>query len=73
MANCERAYPITILLFGLVIYYWLVFWTYIRNFEPTVATMLYLVLFHLSAFLLIWSFVTTMFVHPGKPPVFWVR
>lgn len=61
-----------ILGFGLWVYYWLVFWTYIREFAPDAVTIVYLVLFHVSVFLLVWSFVTTMFVHPGKPPVFWV-
>lgn len=72
MANCEKAFPILILIFGLFVYYWLVFSTYIKSFNNDALSIVYLTLFHFSFFLLVWSFITTMVIKPGKPPVFWV-
>ena len=68
----EKIYPVIILIFGTVTYFWLVFMTYIVPSRHGPAAYAYLISVHLSLFLLVWSMVTTMSVDPGLPPVFWV-
>ena len=72
MANFEKIYPIMIGIFSILAYYWLVFITYIKHFDNDPVSIIYLVFFHISFFMLIWSFITTLVVSPGRPPVFWV-
>ena len=68
----ENIYPILIVLFMIIIYYWLVFITYIKQFSNSVPTYLYISLIHIELFMVIWSMVATMNTDPGIQPVFWV-
>lgn len=68
----ETIYPIGILLFGLWVYFWMIFSTTIVTFDATISSFIYLGFIHLTIFLFTWSMVATMATDPGVPPVFWV-
>jgi hypothetical protein len=72
MKKYEIIYPILIFVFGTLVYFWLVFFTSIVQFEGMVIAYVYLTLVHLSIFFFIWSMISTMATDPGLPPVFWV-
>jgi len=72
MKKYEIIYPILIFVFGTLVYFWLVFFTSIVQFEGMVISYVYLTLVHLSIFFFIWSMISTMATDPGLPPVFWV-
>ena len=72
MAKYEIIYPIVILLFGPLVYFWLIFFTSIVHFEGMAMSYDYLTMVHMSIFYFIWSMISTIATDPGLPPVFWV-
>ncbi len=73
MKNYEIIYPTLIFVFGTLVYFWLVFFTSIVQFEGMAISYVYLTLVHLAIFFFIWSMIATMSTDPGLPPVFWVK
>lgn len=42
-----------------------------RHEENTIGKITYLIIFHISMIMLLWSLLTTMFTDPGKVPLYW--
>lgn len=68
----EKAYVVLIFVFLILVYYWLVFITYIKDLRKTLSTYFFLSLGHIMLFMIIWSIIATMSTDPGIQPVFWV-
>ncbi len=69
----HRFYVIAIAIFGIVSYFFLIFTPWIKDFDQSFLSYLYLTIAHIFIFMLVWSMVTTMVIDPGDPEVFWVK
>ncbi len=55
------------------LYYAFVFVYWLPRVESSFGADAYFGLFHLTMFMFIWSFITTIFTDPGQVPLYWVR
>ena len=72
MKQTNMVYTILIVLYFIINYFWLIFFTNILYGEFQIYNYILLALFHIFFFMLIWSMISTTSTDPGLPPVFWV-
>lgn len=68
----DKLYQSGIVILILVLYFFMVFETYIKDFNGYFYQWLYLILVHILLFMIVWSYFSTIFTEPGLPPEFWV-
>lgn len=68
----DKLYQSGIIVLILVLYFFLVFETYLKDFNNYFYQWVYLILVHILLFMIIWSYIATIFTEPGLPPEFWV-
>lgn len=54
-------------------YYGIMFLHFLTRSELKGWEMAFLIFEHFLIFMTVWSYLTTYFTDPGRPPVFWVR
>ena len=69
----DRLYQSGIIILIMILYFFLVFETYLKDFNNQFYQWLYLIFVHIFLFMIIWSYISTIFTEPGLPPEFWVR
>ena len=68
----DRLYQSGIIVLIIILYFFLVFETYLKDFNNFFYQWFYLILVHILLFMIIWSYIATIFTEPGLPPEFWV-
>ena len=71
VSKTQKCYFVTIIIYLLTVYFFLVFMTHIKKLNKKVLDYFYLTIIHVEIFMLIWAMVTTIVVDPGNPEVFW--
>jgi hypothetical protein len=69
----NRVYPAAILVSGIIMYYGIIFLHFLTRSDLKGWEVFFLILEHFLIFMTVWSYLTTYFTDPGRPPVFWVR
>lgn len=63
---------LALILWVMIIYSFLVYYTFIKHFEWKIYQWIYLVLTHLLLIMMTWCYFAILFIKHGVPPRFWV-